>query len=260
MTVAGLTDRLGRPVKHGMYRSPEHAAWKEMKQRCYNPNSHRYNRYGGRGIKVCDRWLDSFVAFYSDMGPRPSAGHSIERRDNNGDYEPGNCDWATKAEQNRNRGDNVFLEHDGRSMTMAEWAREIGMGVKTLEYRIKNGWSIHNALTLPVEQRRWNPEDPIPARKVEWKRKRDHSAFAMEVLATMPQGVWIRPAAVIIGTASRKCLALIRLASSGLAERRPIRTAPRMTYYEYRITESGCHKIQAQLDREQREQQREGGG
>jgi hypothetical protein len=250
MTVAGLTDRFGRPVQHGMYKRPEYDTWKQMKQRCYNPKCQRYNRYGARGIKVCDRWRDSFEAFYADMGPRPSAAHSIERDDNNGDYEPGNCRWATKAEQNRNRGDNVILGHDGRSMTMAEWAREIGMGAKTLEYRIKGGWTIHDALTLPVEQRQWDPGDPIPTQKVEWKRKRDHSVFAINVLASMPEGEWIIPAAIVVGETSRKCGALIRLAFSGLVEKRPIRTTLRLTHYEYRITEAGRQKLRERLNRE----------
>jgi hypothetical protein len=87
---------------HGLYRSPEYQTWVHMLSRCKYPSVHRYRDYGGRGIKVCDRWL-KFVNFYEDMGPRPSPRHSIDRKEVDGDYEPGNCRWATPAEQNQNQ-------------------------------------------------------------------------------------------------------------------------------------------------------------
>jgi hypothetical protein len=160
-----LFDRLGRPVKHGMHGSPEYRAWQQMRQRCQNPGNQRFDRYGGRGIKVCPRWDGSFLAFYADMGPRPSPTHSLDRIDNDGDYSPENCRWATRAEQNRNRGDCIILDHDGMRMTVAEWARHLGINVRTLSLRIEQGWDAVRALTTPVARRRWKGKPGMPLRE-----------------------------------------------------------------------------------------------
>jgi hypothetical protein len=126
-------------TKHGMIASPEYIAWKDMKRRCLNPNTPNYKRYGGRGITVCSRWLQSFRSFYADMGKRPSTLHSLERIDNSGNYDPWNCKWATRLEQARNTRRNHWLEIDGRRQTMSEWAREIGKPREWVRYRLRRG-------------------------------------------------------------------------------------------------------------------------
>lgn len=121
-----------------------------MKQRCYNKNEKNYGGYGGRGIKVCDRWRDHFAMFIQDMGPRPSPQHSLDRIDVNGDYCPENCRWATQAEQQQNRRVNILLKFNGKVQCLAVWARELGIGEWALASRIRRGWSIERALTTPV--------------------------------------------------------------------------------------------------------------
>ena len=133
---------------------PLYDVWAEMKQRCTNPNKQNYPRYGGRGVTVCARWMQSFSAFEADMGERPS-GMTLERIDNNGPYEPANCRWASMREQARNKRSNRVLDLDGRSMTIADWAEETGIDSRTIRSRIdKYGWSIRTALTAPVRQKR----------------------------------------------------------------------------------------------------------
>lgn len=118
-------------LSRGTYKS-----WKAMIYRCTRPHTMYFNRYGGRGILVCERWLDDYDAFVEDMGFRPE-GMTIERIDNNGNYEPGNCRWATRAEQDRNRRDNRFLTANGKTQTISEWARELGVTVAAIRARLK---------------------------------------------------------------------------------------------------------------------------
>lgn len=121
-----------------------------MKLRCSNPNTKGYSRYGGRGIQVCDRWRDSFSAFLADMGPRPSPRHSVERRNNDGNYEPDNCYWATDAEQTRNTRQNRNYTYNGRTMCLTDWARESGRPRSTLMQRLERGWTLEQAMFTPT--------------------------------------------------------------------------------------------------------------
>lgn len=141
----------------GLRDIPEYHVWAEMIRRCTNPKSPVFRHYGGRGIKVCDRWLMNFEAFFADVGPRPPgkspkgiALFSIERLDRNGHYEPGNCRWAHKSSQTRNTSRNVMVTFDGLTLCVTDWARRVGLTPKQLECRLRNGWPVERALTEPI--------------------------------------------------------------------------------------------------------------
>lgn len=136
--------------QHGMYLSPEYRAWAHMIERCHNPGAQSYANYGGRGIRVCERWRVSFVAFMADMGQRPSPHHSIDRfPDNNGNYEPENCRWAIPKQQMRNTRRNRLLTHAGKTMCLTDWALETGLNYVTILGRLRRGWSVGQALSTP---------------------------------------------------------------------------------------------------------------
>lgn len=118
---------------HGMATYPEYRIYHGIKKRCYSPSEWCYQHYGGRGIKMCQRWLDSFEQFYEDMGRRPSKGHSIDRIDVNGDYSPENCRWATAIEQARNSRHCRMLEYGGESKPMSVWAEELNFHYDTVK-------------------------------------------------------------------------------------------------------------------------------
>lgn len=138
---------------HGLQDTPEYASWNGMKQRCSNPATPCYHRYGRRGITVCDRWRHSFEAFLTDMGKRPTPEHTIDRVDNNSGYSPDNCRWATKSEQARNTRRNLLLTHDGETKTLAEWSLEKGLRRTTISERLKRGVPVAEALETPVGSR-----------------------------------------------------------------------------------------------------------
>lgn len=124
-----------RPGKHKMIKSPEYRVWASMLSRCRHKIENP--RHGGRGIIVCERWMD-FANFYADMGARPSSSHSIDRKDNDGNYEPRNCRWATPKEQAINRHNSIFVNVSGKQMPLADAAVALGVNYRTLYWRFKN--------------------------------------------------------------------------------------------------------------------------
>lgn len=137
---------------------PEYTNWSAAMSRTGNPNDSRYEDYMGRGITMCDRWRlgeggkSGFECFYEDMGPKPSKGHSLHRVDNDGNYEPGNCVWATAVQQANCKTSNRYLQVDGRKMTATQWANEVGVPVNRILDRIKLGWSLEKAIFAPKQK------------------------------------------------------------------------------------------------------------
>jgi len=153
--------------KHGQSYREEYKIWRAMINRCYKKNNTAYSDYGGRGITVCDRWLNSFESFYADMGKRPSKEYSIERKNVNGNYDTSNCKWATTKEQSRNKRNNVVLTLDGESMCLMDWSIKTGIGHKTLSARIKMGLSPKEILTqTDYKSRPHNPKTTFLQRKI----------------------------------------------------------------------------------------------
>lgn len=142
---------LDRPIriKHGFARKgairTEWHIWQQMKHRCENPNCPEYKNYGGRGISVCARW-HSFTAFLSDVGCRPAKDLMLDRKNNNGNYEPGNVRWADSKTQNRNRRDNRLVVLRGERIALAEACEKLGMPYKLVHNRLQKGWSVKAAL------------------------------------------------------------------------------------------------------------------
>jgi len=120
-----------------------------MRQRCYNKSDEKFPIYGGRGIVVSERWKD-FQNFLDDMGERPSSHHSLDRIDTNGNYEPGNCRWATQTEQQRNRRNNRLITYNGQTKCVREWEDFLGFHVGTLQARLLHGWTVEDAFTRPI--------------------------------------------------------------------------------------------------------------
>ncbi len=133
--------------------TPEYRCWTAMKQRCLNPKNADYPDYGGRGITICDRWMNSFENFLADMGPRPE-GMTIERVEVNGGYAPENCVWASYHAQSRNTSRNIKVAFQGKTQCLKDWAAELGMDFYTLRGRLKAGWSVQDAFTKPSATKR----------------------------------------------------------------------------------------------------------
>lgn len=147
-----LRDELAaiRATTHGKQGTGAYRSWQTMRQRCYYEKSIGFANYGGRGISVCERWVDSFENFYADMGDRPPK-HTLDRINPDGHYEPGNCRWITSKEQNRNRRDNKTFEYQGKQRTIPEIAEMVGIKESTLRRRLySHGYTLEDAVSVPV--------------------------------------------------------------------------------------------------------------
>jgi hypothetical protein len=144
---------ISRSTTHGQYGTPLYRVWNSMKQRCENPKTERYERYGGRGIKVCEEWLDFNCFFEWSMDNGYAEGLTLDRIENNSDYEPSNCRWTTVVKQMNNRSTNHFLTYDNKTMTIADWGRETGINPAAINKRLRRGWAIEKALTKPLQER-----------------------------------------------------------------------------------------------------------
>lgn len=134
----------------GRCETPEYKSWVAMKARCLNVNNHKYPAYGGRGIIICARWLD-FVNFLADMGKRPRK-TTLDRINSNGNYEPGNCRWATPLQQGQNTNRVRNITWGEQCLCLAEWARQSGLKEATLRYRLKFGWTFQKAISVPTRR------------------------------------------------------------------------------------------------------------
>lgn len=148
--------------------SPEYGAWRAMVRRCHNPNQSNYPYYGGRGIVVCDGWRKDFAAFLAHIGPMPADGkrYSVDRIDNARGYEPGNVRWADRLAQANNKRNSRTITHAGRTLTIAQWARETGLTVGTITRRVRLGWTAERTLTVqPIPGGHYSAtESPAPPR------------------------------------------------------------------------------------------------
>jgi hypothetical protein len=137
---------------HGLSGSKAYGVWCAMKQRCLNKNNRAFKDYGGRGITICKEWLNSFESFFSDMG-EPTNNLTLDRIDNSKGYSKNNCEWRTRKQQQRNRRTNRLLKYKGETKTVVEWAEAIGMKQKTFANRICSGWTIEQAIEVPLLKR-----------------------------------------------------------------------------------------------------------
>lgn len=139
-----------RLTTHGLTHHPLRKTWTNIKSRCYNRKNTAYPNYGGRGIKVCDRWRESFKNFLDDMGESPFIGATVERVDNNKGYSPDNCEWANHIKQANNKRNNRNFTFRGKTQSLSVWARELRVSRSGLRYRLENNWNIEKAFTTPM--------------------------------------------------------------------------------------------------------------
>lgn len=136
---------------HAGSATPVYKVWQHIKDRCTNERCPAYKYYGARGITMWEGWVNDFAAFRDYMGARPTAKHSVERKENDKGYEPGNVEWATAVTQANNRRSNRWLEHAGKRMTLTQWARELGIHNSTIYRRLDKGWSMDRVLSKEIE-------------------------------------------------------------------------------------------------------------
>lgn len=141
-------------IKHGMWKTKEFNTWQNMLQRCNPLKKDKYKNYAGKGIEVCEKWKESFINFYLDMGDAPSKIHSIDRKDVNGHYTKENCHWATPIEQTRNKTSNRVLLYKGEEKCLSEWCEIFNIAPTTLHNRLLRGWSIEDAIEKPINNKR----------------------------------------------------------------------------------------------------------
>lgn len=192
---------------------PEYRVWAGMKSRCSNQNDDNYPNYGGRGVTVCERWVQSFEDFLADMGPRPSMDHSLDRYpDNNGNYEPGNCRWATSKEQSNNRRSSRFIVVKGETMTVAEAAEKAGINYLTFIDRVNRGLTDDELLKSPTEPEQIT-HDGLTLTVIGWARRLGFHVSSIRK--------WLRSGltiAEIIGKQKRSSLRTIRGETKTLTE------------------------------------------
>lgn len=158
--------RTYRILSHGLSYTTEYRAWQTMRQRCTIPTNQAYPSYGGRGITVCARWIESPANFMEDMGKKPDPSFELDRIDNDSGYHCGkcedchargvivtNCRWTTRSVNDRNRRNNRFLTHNGETLTVTEWCERVGLPNDTFLKRLDNGWGVARALTTPLMRR-----------------------------------------------------------------------------------------------------------
>lgn len=161
-----------RDINRNLNETPEYRSWMAMNSRCNNPKNHAYKDYGGRGIRIDERWKD-FSVFFSDMGERPSISHSLERRENDKGYSKENCYWATKKQQANNTRRCVLITFNNKTQTLKQWCEELGLKYKQTHKRIHTfGWSIEDAFTKPCHTiKRLITYKGKTQRVVEWARE-----------------------------------------------------------------------------------------
>lgn len=196
--------RSGKPEKHGMCKTREYRAWSDMRTRCTNPNFIKYEYYGGKGIKVCDRWLGSFMAFREDMGECPPR-HTLDRIESNKDYEPGNCRWVTHAAQMRNTSRTRMYTIGDKTQCLSDWATEAGLSFNCLYKRLEKGMSIEEATTLGVRRqgRRYLTSGDKTLSPAEWERETGIPADT--ILSRIDRHGWTEHKAVTTPARKKRC-------------------------------------------------------